>query len=86
MALALVVSVLLTFFPHLDDWPRAEPDETHHLIVEKNVVELGRYASGKAAVGYRDFDPFDSVGPEGILPAAASRAATTSSTVVSISK
>lgn len=66
---AVVLSLTLTL-PNLGDWPRTEPDETHHLIVAKNLADIGRYASGNPEAGYRDFDPFDSIGPVGIVPAA----------------
>ncbi len=67
---ALVFTALLVF-PRLDAWPWAAPDETHHLIVAKNLAQKGLYASGSEATGYTLFDPFDSVGPPVIAAAAA---------------
>ena len=56
--------------PGLDDYPWAAPDEMHHLIVAKNLAFVGEYASGSPSAGLRRFDPFDSVGPPAIVPAA----------------
>lgn len=71
--LALVPVLLLVSifaFPRLALYPWAAPDEVHHLNVAKNIAEHGRYASGTPAAGFRDFDPFDSVGPPVLLPIA----------------
>ena len=57
--------------PNLDDYPWTAPDETHHLVVAKNIAVHGRYASGHPDVGFKDFDTFDSVGAPVLLPVAA---------------
>jgi len=69
LALALSVAALIAF-PVLNDMPRAEPDEMHHLIVAKNLGLEGRYASGNAESGWIYFDTYDSVGAPVIFPAA----------------
>lgn len=70
LAAALVVPTLLAF-PNLRVYPWAAPDEVHHLNVAANLALHGRYASGSPQAGFRDFDPFDSVGPPVIVPVAA---------------
>ena len=57
--------------PNLGAYPWTAPDETHHLIVAKNIAVHGRYASGHPDVGFRDFDTYDSVGAPVLLPIAA---------------
>lgn len=70
LSLALLPALLL-MLPNLDVYPWAAPDEMHHLGVAKNLAEHSRYASGSPEAGFKDFDPFDSVGPTVILPIAA---------------
>lgn len=70
LGIALLPALLL-LIPNLDVYPWAAPDEMHHLGVAKNLAEYGRYASGSPEAGFKDFDPFDSVGPTVILPVAA---------------
>jgi 4-amino-4-deoxy-L-arabinose transferase-like glycosyltransferase len=70
LSLALLPAVLL-MLPNLDVYPWAAPDEMHHLGVAKNLAEHGRYASGSPEAGFKEFDPFDSVGPTVIVPIAA---------------
>lgn len=57
MALAAFVSLW-----HLNDYPWAAPDETHHLTVVRNLAEHGVYASGHPDGELKYFDPYDSVG------------------------
>lgn len=66
-ALILAAALML---PNLAVYPRAAPDELHHLIVAKNLAEYGLYASGHPAKGFKVFDPFDSVGAPVLLPVA----------------
>lgn len=67
IALATLASTLrLPMYPHI------EPDETHHLIVARNVAMHGVYGSGMPATGFRPFDDYDSVGPTVLLPVAGS--------------
>jgi 4-amino-4-deoxy-L-arabinose transferase-like glycosyltransferase len=70
LGLALLPALLL-MLPNLDVYPWAAPDEMHHLGVAKNLAEYGRYASGSPEAGFKDFEPFDSVGPTVIVPIAA---------------
>lgn len=69
-AIVLLFTALL-LLPHLQRYPWAAPDEVHHLGVAKNIAMHGRYASGGPETGFRDFDPYDSVGAPVILPIAA---------------
>jgi len=70
--LAFVLALgALAALPNLDDYPYAAPDETHHLIVARNLAEHGAYASGHPDTGLNYFDDYDSVGPTLIAPAAA---------------
>ncbi|MFA6243384.1 MAG: glycosyltransferase family 39 protein [Candidatus Hydrogenedentales bacterium] len=65
LALAAGIAML-----HLGDYPKAEPDEMHHLIVAKNLALHGEYASGHPDAGFVRFDSYDSVGPTVIAPVA----------------
>ena len=67
LAVVLIFAAGLVL-PHLDVYPWAAPDEMHHLIVAKNLSVYGRYASGSPAIGFKDFDPYDSVGAPVIVP------------------
>ncbi len=69
LALVLLIASAL-LFPRLDAYPRAAPDEVHHLIVAKNLAQHGVYASGHPGE-YTYFDSYDSVGPPVLLPVAA---------------
>ncbi|GMW00634.1 MAG: hypothetical protein AMXMBFR84_17710 [Candidatus Hydrogenedentota bacterium] len=69
--LAAVLLLGFAAFQGLDRYPRAEPDELHHLIVSRNLAEYGVYASGRPEQGFVRFDPYDSVGPSVIVPVAA---------------
>ncbi|GMU92655.1 MAG: hypothetical protein AMXMBFR4_17130 [Candidatus Hydrogenedentota bacterium] len=72
--LALAGAILLFLglcFPNLGRYPKLEPDESHHLIVARNLAESGAYASGHVDTGFRWFDDYDSVGPTVIVPVAA---------------
>jgi hypothetical protein len=69
LAIALLIGAGIAF-PRLNDMPRAEPDEMHHLIVAKNLGLEGKYASGTADAGFVYFDSYDSVGMPVIGPAA----------------
>jgi len=60
----------LVVVPFLGSYPHLEPDESHHLIVARNVAEYGVYGSGHPDVGFTWFDSYDSVGPPVILPVA----------------
>ena len=53
---------------HIRDYPEVAPDESHHLIVAKNLAMHGRYASGNPEAGFKNFDSFDSVGPAVLAP------------------
>ncbi len=67
---AFALSMLLVL-PNLDAYPWPAPDETHHLIVARNLAEHGAYASGHPDDAFIYFDPYDSVGAPVILPVAA---------------
>lgn len=70
---AVVVSLMLIsaiLFPFLGTYPHIEPDESHHLIVARNLAEFGVYGSGHPEVGFEWFDDYDSVGPPVIVPVA----------------
>lgn len=69
--LPAIMPVLILMTPNLAEYPRAAPDELHHLVVAKNLAQYGLYASGHPAKGFKVFDPFDSVGAPVILPVAA---------------
>jgi 4-amino-4-deoxy-L-arabinose transferase-like glycosyltransferase len=71
IAVALMV-VTLIVVPFLDTYPHIEPDESHHLIVARNIAEFGVYGSGHPDMGFKWFDDYDSVGPPVILPVALS--------------
>jgi len=60
--LLLVVAGLLVF-PRLDEYPFVAPDESHHLIVARNLAEHEAYASGHVGDALNYFDAYDSVGP-----------------------
>lgn len=66
-----VLPVILAAGARLDHHPHIEPDETHHLIVARNLGVHGVYGSGMPVTGFRRFDDYDSVGPTVILPVAA---------------
>ncbi|MBX7256655.1 MAG: glycosyltransferase family 39 protein [Candidatus Hydrogenedentes bacterium] len=66
----VVAAVGLFTVLNLSDYPRAEPDEMHHLIVARNLAVYGEYASGHPDSGFVRFDSYDSVGPTVILPVA----------------
>ena len=68
VGLAAMVSLAL---PKLDSYPWIAPDESHHLIVARNLALYGRYASGHPETGLSPFDAYDSVGAPVILPVAA---------------
>ncbi|MBI5095086.1 MAG: glycosyltransferase family 39 protein [Candidatus Hydrogenedentes bacterium] len=57
-------------FPRLGAWPSLQPDETHHLIVARNLAVYGKYASGSPDKGFIYRDPYDSVGPPVLGPVA----------------
>jgi 4-amino-4-deoxy-L-arabinose transferase-like glycosyltransferase len=67
---ALIFAGLLVL-PNLDVYPRAAPDEMHHLIVARNLAIHGIYASGHPDTGLTQFDVYDSVGAPVIVPIAA---------------
>ncbi len=68
---ATLCLILTLILPRLYSYPRAEPDELHHLVVAKNLAERGYYASGHEESGYIFFDSYDSVGAPVIAPIAA---------------
>ncbi|MDK1021872.1 MAG: DegT/DnrJ/EryC1/StrS family aminotransferase [Candidatus Hydrogenedentes bacterium] len=68
--IAFALSMLLVL-PNLSAYPWPAPDETHHLIVARNLAEHGAYASGHPDDAFTYFDPYDSVGAPVILPVAA---------------
>jgi len=70
--LAAAGAAMALVFPNLDRYPKAEPDEMHHLVVARNLAEYGLYASGHPAAGFELFDRYDSVGPPVIVPVAVS--------------
>ncbi len=73
LPISLVVAlVMLSSTLRLPMHPHIEPDETHHLIVARNIAMHGVYGSGMPATGFRPFDDYDSVGPTVLLPVAAS--------------
>lgn len=57
--------------PNLGAYPWPAPDETHHLIVARNLAEYGAYASGHPDDSLTYFDIYDSVGAPVIVPVAA---------------
>ncbi len=67
---AVLLAIILEVTPNLDRYPRAEPDETYHLIVARNLAEFGLYASGNKVTGFNVFDAYDSVGAPVIVPVA----------------
>lgn len=69
--LPAIMPVLILMTPNLAEYPRAVPDELHHLVVAKNLAQYGLYASGHPAKGFKVFDPFDSAGAPVIVPVAA---------------
>jgi 4-amino-4-deoxy-L-arabinose transferase-like glycosyltransferase len=68
--LAPLPLALILLVPNLEAYPWAAPDELHHLVVARNLVEHGEYASGNPDIGFLRFDIYDSVGPSVILPVA----------------
>ena len=66
---ALVFAAALAV-PNLTKYPKAEPDEIHHLVVARNLAEYGLYASGHPDTGFTLFDDYDSVGAPVIVPIA----------------
>lgn len=58
-------------FPRVEQYPQPMPDETHHLIVARNVAQHGIYASGHPDTRFKEFDTYDSVGPTVIVSVAA---------------
>ena len=70
LIIAFALSMLLVL-PNLSAYPWPAPDETHHLIVARNLAEYGAYASGHPDDAFTYFDPYDSVGAPVILPVAA---------------
>lgn len=73
LPISLVVAlVTLASTLRLPIYPHIEPDETHHLIVARNIAMHGVYGSGMPATGFRPFDDYDSVGPTVLLPVAGS--------------
>lgn len=73
--IATVTLVALASGVRLRTYPHIEPDESHHLIVARNIAAHGVYGSGMPATGFRRFDDYDSVGPTVLLPVAAAIAA-----------
>jgi hypothetical protein len=69
--LAILSMIAFEITPNLPRYPWGAPDETHHLVVARNVAAYGLYASGNADAGFKLFDPYDSVGAPVILPVAA---------------
>jgi hypothetical protein len=69
VALMVVISIVV---PFLGTYPHIEPDETHHLIVARNIADFGVYGSGHPDTGFKWFDDYDSVGPPVIIPVALS--------------
>ena len=67
---AVLLAAAALVLPNLDKSPRPEPDETHHLVVARNLAQYGLYASGHPDTGFIVFDDYDSVGPPVILPLA----------------
>jgi len=63
--LGVITMIRLERFPHV------EPDESHHLIVSRNLAKHGVYASGEPSSGFVRFDRYDSVGPTVLIPVAA---------------
>jgi len=70
LVLAFGITCLLVL-PNLGAYPWPAPDETHHLVVARNLAEYGAYASGHPDDALVYFDIYDSVGPPVILPIAA---------------
>ncbi|MCL4692462.1 MAG: glycosyltransferase family 39 protein [Candidatus Hydrogenedentes bacterium] len=69
-AIACLVLIALVAIPFLGTYPHIEPDESHHLIVARNLAEFGVYGSGHPQAGFEWFDDYDSVGPPVIVPVA----------------
>lgn len=67
LALLFVAALVV---PRLNEYPWAAPDETHHLIVARNLAKHGLYASGHPDTGLIMFDNYDSVGAPAIVPVA----------------
>ena len=70
LAAALLATAGLVFV-NLDAYPWIAPDESHHLVVARNLAEHGLYASGHPDAGFTLFDTYDSVGAPVIMPVAA---------------
>ncbi len=68
ISMLFLIGVIL--FSNASVYPWAAPDEVHHLTVTKNLAEQHIYASGGPAVGFRRFDPYDSVGAPVLMPIA----------------
>jgi len=69
LTLALVLAIALSV-PNLGALPSLQPDETHHLLVARNLAIYGKYASGHPDKGFNYRDPYDSVGPSVLAPVA----------------
>ncbi|GMV90715.1 MAG: hypothetical protein AMXMBFR82_04930 [Candidatus Hydrogenedentota bacterium] len=69
-AAACLPLIALVAIPYLGTYPHIEPDESHHLIVARNLSEFGVYGSGHPQAGFEWFDDYDSVGPPVIVPVA----------------
>ncbi|MCC6486741.1 MAG: glycosyltransferase family 39 protein [Candidatus Hydrogenedentes bacterium] len=67
---AAVTAIAMLVCPFLDTYPHLEPDESHHLIVARNLAQYGVYGSGHPDAGFTWFDDYDSVGPPVIGPVA----------------
>ncbi len=57
--------------PNLTRYPKAEPDETYHLVFARNLAVHGVYGAGHPNAGFTPFDPYASVGPPVLGPVAA---------------
>jgi hypothetical protein len=55
----------------LDRYPYPEHDEVHHLLVARNWIFHGAYATGNLERGFIPFDSYITVGPPVIVPIAA---------------
>jgi 4-amino-4-deoxy-L-arabinose transferase-like glycosyltransferase len=68
--LGTLLLISMEIFPNLDKYPWIAPDESHHLTVARNLAFYGVYGSGDPSVGFRLFDPYDSVGAPALVPVA----------------
>jgi dolichyl-phosphate-mannose-protein mannosyltransferase len=57
--------------PNLTRYPKAEPDETYHLVFARNLAVHGVYGAGHPDTGFIPFDSYASVGPPVLGPIAA---------------